>query len=137
MVVVLSKEEYIKEAECQLNDQTYYQKLTTNLTTQYAAENKTFVGSMATHGLIDKKTKEFMILYHPLEARFYLLPKIHKPGSPGRPTVSSSNAQWRTSHTLWTTFYNPACSNFPHIFGTPRILSTNFGDCEDCHLEAF
>ena len=101
-MVVLSKEDYIKEADRQLIDQTYYQQLTADLTIQHAAEIKKFVNSMATRGLIDKKTKEFLIPYNPRVARFYLLPKIHKPGNPGRPIVSSNGApKENISHTIY------------------------------------
>ena len=78
---------------------------------------KKFVGAMATQGLIDKKTKEFLILYHPWAVRFFLLPKIHKPGNPGRPLCPPMVPQRKTSHASWTTFYNLACSNFRHILG--------------------
>ena len=54
-MVVLSKEVYIKEVDCQLNDQMYYQQLTADLTTQHAVEIKKFRSSMATRGLIGKK----------------------------------------------------------------------------------
>ena len=42
--------------------------------------------------LIDLKTRDFLTPKQPNAARFYLLSKIHKPGHPGRPTVSSNNA---------------------------------------------
>ena len=39
-VVVLNREDYIREADRQLNNHTYYQKLTADPTTQHAAEIK-------------------------------------------------------------------------------------------------
>ena len=50
---MLSIEEDIEEADRESNDQTYYQKLTADLTTQHAVEIKKFVVAMATQGLID------------------------------------------------------------------------------------
>ena len=41
---------------------------------------------------IDKYTRDFLIPQHPRVARFYLLPKIHKRGNPGRLIVSSNSA---------------------------------------------
>ena len=35
--------------------------------------------------VIDKHTKAFLSLHHPRAACFYIIPKIHKPGHPGRP----------------------------------------------------
>ena len=54
-VVMLSKEDYIKEADRQLNNHTYYQKLDVDLTPQYASEIKSFIHSMFSRGQIDKK----------------------------------------------------------------------------------
>ena len=43
-------------------------------------------------GQINRKTKKFLTPHSPRAARFYLLPKIHKPGHPSRPTVVSNSA---------------------------------------------
>ena len=37
-------------------------------------------------------TKNYLVPHHSRTARFYLLPKIHKPGNPGKPIVSSCGA---------------------------------------------
>ena len=39
-----------------------------------------------------KKTKKYQTPDHSRTARFYVLPKIHKPGNPGRPIVSLKGA---------------------------------------------
>ena len=41
---------------------------------------------------IDKWTMRFLTPQHTLTAKFNLLPKIHKPGNPGRPIVSSTGS---------------------------------------------
>ena len=41
---------------------------------------------------IDQETKDYLTPLHVRTARFYLLPKIHKPGNPGRLIVSSCGA---------------------------------------------
>ena len=91
-VVVLSKEDYIKEADRQLNESVFYRKLSADPTSQYSTEVKQCVDSMFRRGLIDKRVKDFLVPHHPRAARFYLLPKIHKPGNPGRPIVASNGA---------------------------------------------
>ena len=73
-VVVLSKEDYIREADRQLNNPTHYCQLTADPTSQYSTEIKAFVDSMFHRGLIDKKTRKFLTPYQPRAARFYLLP---------------------------------------------------------------
>ena len=42
-----------------------------------------------TQGLIDSKTADSLIPEQVRTARFYMLPKIHKPNYPGRPVISS------------------------------------------------
>ena len=49
--------------------------------------------------LINDKTKQYLIQSDVKPRRFYILPKIHKPGNPGRPIVSSnSHPTERISH---------------------------------------
>ena len=48
---------------------------------------------------INDKTKQYLIQSDVKPGRFYILPKIHKPGNPGRPIVSSnSHPTERLSH---------------------------------------
>ena len=56
-MVVFSKIDYINEADRQLNDHSYYQKLTVDPTSQYTSKMKDFVDSMFNRGLTDKKTR--------------------------------------------------------------------------------
>ena len=49
--------------------------------------------------LINDKTKQYLIQSDVKPGRFYILPKVHKPGNPGRPIVSSnSHPTERLSH---------------------------------------
>ena len=41
--------------------------------------------------IIDDHTKRFLLQTDPKPGRFYILPKIHKQGNPGRPIVSSNS----------------------------------------------
>ena len=47
---------------------------------------------MAENELIPKDTEKYLTINNPRTARFYHLPKIHKPGNPGRPIISSCGA---------------------------------------------
>ena len=58
-MVVLSKNDYINEADRQLNDTTYYEQLTADPTSQHTSEDKKFGSSMFVRGLITKKLKTF------------------------------------------------------------------------------
>ena len=77
MMVVLNKEDYIREADRKLNHHIHYQKLTANLTIECTVEIKKFVDSMATRGLINKKTKKVLIPYHTRTTSF--LPPTQNP----------------------------------------------------------
>ena len=100
-------------ADRQLNNHTRYQKLTTDPTTQYAVDIKQFVGSMATRGLIDNKTKKLLIPRHPMMARFYLLSKIHKHGNLGRPLVSSNDVPTENISRFVDFFLQPRVTQLP------------------------
>ena len=45
---------------------------------------------MLKDGCSDEKTKQYVIQINVKPGRFYILPKIHKTGNPGRPVVSSN-----------------------------------------------
>ena len=88
-VVVLKKEDYITEAERQLRNENHYQKLEKDPTPLYVAEIKNVVAKMYTNGAFDKTIKDYLSPSSPKISRLYLLPKLHKPGIPGRRIVSS------------------------------------------------
>ena len=55
---MLRKEDYVKEADQQLKNQSYYKKLDVDPTPQYASEIRSFIKSMLTRGQINKKMKK-------------------------------------------------------------------------------
>jgi hypothetical protein len=89
-VVVWKKDLYIEEAERQLNNSDFYDEVQHDLTRDH-------------HDTVVKTVREFidsgqlpdtacnLICSNPRQARFYLLPKIHKINTPGRPIVSTCN----------------------------------------------
>jgi len=90
--VVMSREAYIADAQRQLSNNRYYRKLDMDPTQHYAEQVKTLVHTIFNHGHIQKDTMKYLTPTHARTARFYHLPKIHKPGNPGRPIVSSCGA---------------------------------------------
>ena len=68
---------------------------------------------MFNDGQIDKRTKEFLTPHHPRPARFYLLPKIHKPGNPGRPIVASNGAPTENISRFVDFFLQPRVAEIP------------------------
>ena len=99
VVLILDVEDYVKEAERQLNNKENYRKIYYNPT---AADNKTIdkVKSIfQKENLLNKNICEGLKTEITKTPHFYLKPKVHKEGKPGRPAISSIN-----SHMLITTF---------------------------------
>ena len=89
-VVVMDRDHYVSEAERQLNDSTFYKPLDHDPTPEFAKQVSDTVSEMHDQGLISEKNMAYLIVDQPKAGRFYLLPKIHKAGNPGRPIVSAN-----------------------------------------------
>lgn len=90
-VVINDVKQYIKEAERQLHDQSFYKKVQNNPTSEHAALVNNAIDLLKNRNLLDEKMASQLKTVNPRTPRFYLLPKIHKPNNPGRPVVSSIN----------------------------------------------
>ncbi|XP_071150518.1 uncharacterized protein [Mytilus edulis] len=86
----MDKTAYIQEAERQLSDARFYQKLDSDPTTSFSRDITNSLVEMHADGFIDDKTLEYLKPENPKPGRFYLLPKIHKANNPGRPIVSAN-----------------------------------------------
>ena len=88
-VVSWDTKDYIIEAERQLNDGTKYKKIKSNPTDLYLEKIKVTLQNFKTQGLIGSRIADSLIPEQVRTARFYMLPKTHKPNYPGRPVISS------------------------------------------------
>jgi peptide-methionine (R)-S-oxide reductase len=88
--VVMDKSAYIREAERQLSDDRFYNKLDEDPTKQFSDEITNELHNMYDNGDIDEETLEYLIPESPKPGRFHLLPKIHKANNPGIPIVSAN-----------------------------------------------
>ena len=90
-VVIVDVKDYIKEAERQLNNTENYRKVQEDPTaTNMKLANDT-IERFKKQKLINEKVAEGLKRNDPKTPKFYLRPKIHKEGNPGRPVVSSVN----------------------------------------------
>ena len=90
-VVIVDVKDYIKEAERQLNNTEKYRKRQEDPTaTNIKLVNDT-IERFKKQKLINEKVAEGLKRNDPKTPKFYLRPKIHKEGNPGRPVVSSAN----------------------------------------------
>lgn len=90
-VVIQSVNDYIKEANRQLEDPTYYKRTTMNLTEKHNKTINNTINSFEENNLLSKSTASMLRTSEPKTPKFYILLKIHKPGNPGRPVISSIN----------------------------------------------
>lgn len=88
--VVMSREQYIAEAESQLNDTNVYMKLDGDPTSYTKKEIDTILYEALMDGTISKEINDALQCEHPRVPLLYLVPKIHKSleAPPGRPIVS-------------------------------------------------
>ena len=89
-IVVMNTSDYIREAERQLSNTKAYKKLDEDPSAKYCREIQTLLDSMLSWNVIDEKCHKYLTPVNPRPGRFYLLPKIHKDGVPGRPICSSN-----------------------------------------------
>ena len=89
--VILDVEDYVKEAERQLNIKENYRKIIYEPTT---ANNETIhkvISRFQKENLPSKNISEGVKTENPKTPHFYLKPKVHKKSNPGRPVISSKN----------------------------------------------
>ena len=88
-VVVMDREVYIHEAMGQLTDSEVYTLLDGDPTRDMVKKINAKIRESWKKGNIDDKTKDSLMVSEDVKpGRFYLLPKIHKQGCPGRPVIS-------------------------------------------------
>ena len=91
-VVVMDKEAYLQEAMRQLTDKEIYQPLPKDPTSAMIKKVNQSILEAHRKGNIDDVTKDYLLASGDERAgRFYLLPKLHKKGCPGRPVISGCN----------------------------------------------
>ena len=75
-----------------LENENFYQRLDEDPTEQFAEEVTSVLIDMTDRKIINKETVNYHRPQKARTSRFYILPKIHKDGIPGRPIVSSCGA---------------------------------------------
>ncbi|KAI8495641.1 hypothetical protein Bbelb_266130 [Branchiostoma belcheri] len=91
-VVIMKREDYKQEALRQLNNKDHYRKVNHCVSEEHATKVRRTLLHLREDGTIDDTTYNY--LSPPVCPRtpiFYLLPKIHKKGNPGRPILSAND----------------------------------------------
>ncbi|KAL9952017.1 hypothetical protein ACROYT_G039216 [Oculina patagonica] len=87
-VVVWDRDLYQEEAMKQLSDERFYQQIDQEIVeAQHKEVTSTISHAISTCDLPPKAKN--LNVDHPRTSKFYMLPKIHKAGNPGRPIVSA------------------------------------------------
>ena len=79
---------YIAEANRQLADHRFYEKIPSDATQSSQQQVKSFIETAIGNNQFPPSATN-LIVEHPRTSKFFLLPKIHKSGNPGRPIVSA------------------------------------------------
>ena len=86
--IVMCPEDYVSKVRIHLDDGGFDRRLDEDSTEIFQNEMWSFLEQMTSRSSIERELVDILI---PKEARvsyFYVVRKIHKPGTPGRPTVS-------------------------------------------------
>ena len=90
--VIWDTKDYIEEAEQQLNNEKFYLKLNYCPEEEHSRLISNTLDEFANNNELSKDITDGLEPVNATTPRFYLLPKIHKEGNPGRPVVSSVNS---------------------------------------------
>ena len=121
-VVVWQKDLYVAEANKQLSDQTAYNELPSDPTSDSQALVKNTLTTLIRNNQLPKSATS---LLHPCPqiSNFYLLPKIHKANNPGRPIVSSHSCPTVLISEFLDSVLFPLVSALPSfVQDTPHFL---------------
>jgi len=88
-VVVMDRERYVKEGYRQLDDVNVYQRVDPDSLQQVTHMIRRLSDDLLKREVITKDMHQFANKDNCKPARFYLLPKVHKAGVPGRPVISA------------------------------------------------
>ena len=84
----MDRDWYINECLRQFNNTKFYKLLDNDITTDIQKRILKYTKRMNRDKIINEETKRYLIQTDPKPGRFYILPKVHKQGNPGRPIVS-------------------------------------------------
>ena len=108
-VVIMQREDYLREGYRQLSDPKFYRKLDHEPTADFHQEIKVFLEDMYQNTEIDISVQEYLLEDTHRTSQLYLLPKIHKNvlPPPGRPIISANGCPTERISQFVDHFLNP------------------------------
>ena len=90
-MVILDINDYIDEANRQLNNTNNYEQLDFDPTELHTEKIKSEINNLKNENLLTLRTASSLLEEKIKTPEFHLLPKIHKANNPVRPVISSVN----------------------------------------------
>jgi hypothetical protein len=119
----MDKTTYLQEAERQLSDCRFYEKLDSDPTLDFTQKITRALEAMHVRGHIDDKTMEYLTPEDPKPGLFYLLPKFHKENNSWRSIVSANGHPTEKISKFIDFHLRPFVENLPsHIKDTTDYL---------------
>ncbi|KAJ8032026.1 hypothetical protein HOLleu_25430 [Holothuria leucospilota] len=112
-VVVMDRDLYIKEGYRQLDDPQVYERVSEAVLSDIESEIAALAGKLYRADILTEDMFKFAIRTDTRPARFYLLPKVHKPGVPGRPVVSACGSATEGLSEIVDHFLQPFVPSIP------------------------
>ena len=122
------RQQYIDEAMRQLTNRTNYKTLDSDPTGNFCKEIQETLDDMRDNNHLSKKAHKFLSPTDCRTARFYLLPKVHKPGNLGRPIISGNGSPTEHISLFVDSFLKPLVPRISsYIHDTPDFLRRILG----------
>ena len=112
-VVVMDRQRYIEEGYRQLNDTSVYLRTHASAISDIEEDIQHLADQLHIEGVITDDIRQFSIRRKTNPARFYLLPKVHKKGVPGRPVVSACGSATEGMSEIVDFFLQPYMPTIP------------------------
>jgi hypothetical protein len=112
-VVLMDRTRYEAEGYRQLDDRKVYERVGFNEYNSVVQRVNQVLDSMRKDSIITDEMHEFAKPKASRPARFYVLPKVHKAGVPGRPVVSACGAPTEGLSEIVDHFLQPLMTTIP------------------------
>ena len=109
-----------------LSNIQFYERLLEDPTERFLEEITSYLMSMFERSVLDQDMFEFLRPKDIRTSQFDILPKLHKPGTPGRPIVSCCGAPTEGISKFVDHHLSPLVKNIPSYIPTSRILTIFF-----------
>ena len=111
-IVVWKRDLYIAEGLRQMGDATFYEEIDADPTDEHQNTIVNSVNTLIHDGKLPPAAEE-LIQNNPRCPIFYMLPKIHKEGNPGRPIVSTVNCPTELIREYLDSIFAPMVEKLP------------------------